>query len=183
VHVRSAEPSSRPSPGETVGYIALLLPIFAGLLVGGSQLGALAASKRLTARGIDPSALAELASRNATEVSFLQVNLAGHDPEFAAANGIEPARDVRLQGFVVRRPQSQQDPFELARFYITCCVADSIPVAVTVVPADPNPPGFGRDDWLSVSGELVRSGGDLRLRATRIERIEPPDHPYLSFRS
>jgi uncharacterized repeat protein (TIGR03943 family) len=183
-YARSTAPArSRPSAGETVGLAALLLPIVAGMLLVNTQLGALAASKKLTARGIDASALAELASRNAAQLSFLQVNVAGHNGRFAGENGIEPGRRVRLVGFVLHTPRRQDEAFELARFYITCCVADALPLGVTVEPADPHRAGFSRDDWLSVKGELVRSHGELRLRAAQIEKVEAPAHPYLSFGS
>jgi uncharacterized repeat protein (TIGR03943 family) len=161
----------------------LVLPMVAGLLLAHTQLGALAASRKLTARGIDPSALAELASRNASGVDFAQVQVAGHNPRFAAESGIRPGRDVSLEGFVLHVPKSRGRSFELARFYITCCVADSVPIGVTVEPADPHAPSYGRDDWLAVSGELVRRGSELRLRGTRIARIKAPKHPYLSFGS
>jgi hypothetical protein len=58
-----------------------------------------------------------------------------------------------------------------------------VPIGVTIQPADPRPPAYQRDDWLDVSGELVRRGPHLVLRATRIARIDAPDHPYLSFTS
>jgi putative membrane protein len=183
-YARSTAPArSRPSLGETVGLTALLLPIVAGMLLVHTQLGALAASKKLTARGIDASALAELASRNAAELSFLEVNVAGHNDRFADENGIQPGRRARLVGFVLHAPEQREGAFELARFYITCCVADALPLGVTVEPADPLPAGLARDDWLSVKGELVRSHGELRLRAARIDKVEAPAHPYLSFGS
>ena len=173
----------RPPATEVLGFAALVLPMVAGLLLAHSQLGALAASRKLTVRGIDPSALAELASRNASKVDFVQVQVAGHNPKFAAESGIEPGRDVRLVGFVLRPPTMHAGAFELARFYITCCVADSVPIGVAVEPADPHPPAYGRDDWLAVSGELVRRGRELRVRGTRIRRVDAPRHPYLSFGS
>jgi uncharacterized repeat protein (TIGR03943 family) len=176
-------PPSRPTSREAAGLVALLLPIVAGTLLVSTQLGALAASKKLTARGIDPSALAELASRNAAQLSFLQVNVAGHNAEFASQNGIEAGRPVRLVGFVLHDPKRTDGSFELARFYITCCVADALPLAVTIEPADTRPPAFKRDDWLSVRGELVRSHRELRLRAARIEKVKAPRDPYLSFGS
>jgi uncharacterized repeat protein (TIGR03943 family) len=166
-----------------LGFGALVLPMVAGLLLAQTQLGALAASKKLTARGIDPSALAELASRNSAGVGFVQVQVAGHNAKFADESGIKPGRDVRLEGFVLRAPRSVKGPFELARFYITCCVADSVPIGVTIEPADPKPPSYGRDDWLAVSGELVRRGKELELRGSSIRRISAPKHPYLSFSS
>lgn len=179
----SQAPRNRPSFRETAGLAALLLPIVAGTLLVNTQLGALAASKKLTARGIDPSALAELASRNAAQLSFLEVNVAGHNTRFAGENGIEPGRPARLVGFVLHDPKSANGSFELARFYITCCVADALPVGVTIEPADTRPPAFKRDDWLSVRGELVRSHSELRLQAAQIEKVKAPEDPYLSFGS
>jgi putative membrane protein len=173
----------RLSAADVLGLTALTLPMVAGLLLAHTQLGALAASKKLTARGIDPSALAELASRNASGVGFVQVQVAGHNPKFAAESGIKPGREVQLEGFVLHAARSRGGRFELARFYITCCVADSVPIGVTIEPADPHPPSYGRDDWLTVSGELIRRGKELRLRATSIERVKAPEHPYLSFSS
>jgi putative membrane protein len=173
----------RLSTGDMLGFTALVLPMLAGLLLAHSQLGALAASKKLTARGIDPAALAELASRNASGVDFAQVQVAGHNKKFAAQSGIKPGREVSLEGFVLRPAKVRRGPFELARFYITCCVADSVPIGVTVEPADAKAPAYGKDDWLVVSGELVRRGRELRLRGTRIQSVKAPNHPYLSFSS
>ena len=103
--------------------------------------------------------------------------------KFAGENGIEPGRRVQLEGFVLHEAESPSAPFELARFYITCCVADAIPLGVTIEPADPSAPAVERDDWLSVSGELIRSHGALGLSGTRIERVKAPPDPYLSFGS
>jgi putative membrane protein len=177
------EPSEPLSRAELAGFVALVLPLVAGLLLANTQLGALAASKKLTARGIDPSALAELASRNASQLSFAQLKVAEHNQRFAAENNIQPGRDVRLVGFVADRPKGRRGTFQLARFYITCCVADSVPIGVSIDPDDPRAPSYERDDWLDVSGELVRKGRSLRLRATRIARVKAPHDPYLSFSS
>lgn len=180
---RNGATRGRLSLRDSAGLVALVLPIAAGMLLAHSQLGALAASKKLTARGIDPSALAELASRNASALSFLQVHVAEKDPKFAAENAIHPGREVRLVGFVSQAAKARRGPFELSRFYITCCVADSIPIGVTIQPADPHPSLYKRDQWLDVSGELVREGGSLALRGTRIQHVDAPHHPYLSFAS
>jgi uncharacterized repeat protein (TIGR03943 family) len=113
----------------------------------------------------------------------LTVQVAGHNPKFAADSGIKPGRDVQLEGFVLHPPRRPGGPFELARFYITCCVADSVPIGVTIEPADPHARAYGRGDWLAVSGGIVRHGRTLRLRATRIEGVKAPRDPYLSFSS
>jgi uncharacterized repeat protein (TIGR03943 family) len=172
---------ARLGTADVIGFTALALPMIAGLLLAHTQLGALAASKKLTARGIDPTALAELASRNSAGGDFAKVQVASHNPKFAAQSGIKPGRDLQLEGFVMRGPKGPRHPFDLARFYIYCCVADAVPIDVTIEPADPHAAAYKRDDWLSVSGELVRRDGELRLRATRIRRIQAPKHPYLWF--
>jgi putative membrane protein len=178
---RDDEASRRLSLGETAGFAALLLPVAAALLLSGTQLGAMAASKKLTARGIDPSALADLASRNAAEAGFVEIQVAEHNKRFADQSGIHAGSTVRLLGFVSKGPRSEGAPFELSRFYITCCVADSVPMGVPIVPADARAPPYGRDDWLAVSGQLVRRGPHLALRATRIARAKAPKNPYLTF--
>jgi putative membrane protein len=175
------EPPRRLTLAEAAGFGALLLPVAAALLLSGTQLGAMAASKKLTARGIDPSALAELASRNAAQVGFVQIQVAEHNPKFAGESGIHPGSTVRLLGFVSKGPSSKGAPFELSRFYITCCVADSVPMGVTIEPADRHAPAYERDDWLSISGQLVRRGPHLVLRGTRIASAEAPKDPYLTF--
>ena len=62
---------------EGLGLGALLLPVLAAAMLANAQLGALAASNKLSSRGIDPSALARLASRDAHGIGFLQLNAAG----------------------------------------------------------------------------------------------------------
>ncbi|HEY1356979.1 MAG TPA: TIGR03943 family protein [Thermoleophilaceae bacterium] len=181
-HARApASVPARLGAGEVVGLVALTVPMLAGLLLAHTQLGALAASKKLTARGIDPTALAQLAANRSSGGDFAKVQVASHNPKFAAQSGIKPGRDLRLEGFVMDRPKRGGAPFRLARFYIYCCVADAVPIDVTVEPADPHAAGYKRDDWLTVSGELVRRGKELRLRGTRIQRAHAPKHPYLWF--
>jgi uncharacterized membrane protein YcgQ (UPF0703/DUF1980 family) len=86
--------------------------------------------------------------------------------KIVGSNPISRCRSVRLLGFVSKEPKARGGRFELARVYITCCVADSVPMGVTIEPADPHAPAYGRDDWLAASGQLARRGRKLVLRAT-----------------
>jgi putative membrane protein len=171
----------RPSRADLAGLIALLLPIAIGVLFAHSQIGALAASKKLTARGIDPAALGELASRGSHDVSFLQLSVAARDSKFARENDIQPGREVRLLGFVTHAPQRPGGQFELSRFYVACCVADAIPFGAAIDQSVVRGQSYDRDQWLEVSGEVVRRGRRLSIRATKVRRVKPPDEPYLSF--
>jgi putative membrane protein len=183
VYVRAEgapEQGLRPRAGELAGYAALLLPVVMGLLLAQTQLGAMAASKKLTSRGIDPSQLADLASGSSSEVSFLQVQVAGHNKKYANTSGIHPGREVRLVGFVAGHPSGSGN-FQLARFYITCCVADSVPLGVTIEPGSVHGAHPKRDDWLAVTGQLVRHGDTLDVRASTIKPVSAPKDPYLTF--
>jgi putative membrane protein len=166
----------RISRREGLGLAALVVPVVAAAVLAHAQLGALAASNKLSSRGIDSAALARLASRGAEEIGFLQLNAAGRDEQLSRELGLASGAPVELTGFV----SETGNPFTLSRFYMTCCVADAVPVGVRVDAAvrrrDPR-----RDEWLHVTGVLARRDREWIVRALRIERTDAPSHPYLSF--
>lgn len=173
-------PSPRPRPLELAGLVALVIPILAAATLAHAQLGSLAASNKLSSRGIDPSALARLASQDAHGIGFLQLNAAGRDAGLSRELGLEPGKPVRLVGFVSSEPGGE-GPFELSRFYITCCVADAVPVSVHVDKGSLRHLRLKRDDWLDVTGELTRGKREWIVRAIRVEHVDAPSNPYLSF--
>jgi putative membrane protein len=173
-------PSSRARPRELAGMAVLIIPILAAATLAHAQLGSLAAANKLSSRGIDPSALARLASEGARGVGFLQLNGAGRDARLSSELGLARGTPVRLVGFVSAEPQGGR-PFELSRFYITCCVADAVPVGVHVDKGFVRHFRLERDDWLDVTGVLTRGNHEWVVRATRIEHVEPPSNPYLPF--
>jgi len=90
---------------------------------------------------------------------------------------------VRLKGFVVHDPQAGDD-FVLARFRISCCAADAIPIKIIVREGGPRPE---ENQWLAVTGTLVErpaveaGGGEVppvEITATSVERIPQPAQPY-----
>lgn len=173
-------PSSRARPLELAGLAALLLPILAAATLAHAQLGSLAASNKLSSRGIDPSALARLASRDASTVGFLQLNAAGRDAGLSRELGLEAGKPVQLVGFASSTLEGGR-PFELSRFYITCCVADAVPVGVHVSRGTVRRLRVQRDDWLRVTGVLARGDREWIVRAVRVEHVDAPSNPYLSF--
>ncbi|HEU0024315.1 MAG TPA: TIGR03943 family protein [Thermoleophilaceae bacterium] len=177
------EPAVRPSAVEVLGTVALLAPIVLALFLSGASLGSLAASKKLTSRGVDLAALARLDAGRSGEVSFLDLEGAGRDSQLAREKDIRPGRSVTLTGFVSRPAANRDEGFELARFYITCCVADAIPVGVTVEPPAQARRSPRKDEWLTVTGSIVRSGEHFGVQALRITHTTEPSDPYLSFGS
>jgi uncharacterized repeat protein (TIGR03943 family) len=175
-------PSARARPLELVGVVGLLVPILAAATLAHAQLGSLAASNKLSSRGIDPSALARLASKDARGIGFLQLNAAGRDAGLSEELGLAAGKPVRLVGFVSSIPGGGR-PFELSRFYITCCVADAVPVSVHVSTGTVRDLKVDRDDWLDVTGVLARGDREWIVRAVRAEHVDAPSNPYLSFSS
>jgi uncharacterized membrane protein YcgQ (UPF0703/DUF1980 family) len=80
----------------------------------------------------------------------------------------------------MQQADSPKAAFQLGRFYITCCVADAIPVSVpvyrTLAHGD-----FAKDSWLEVKGALARRGDGFVVDAEQIKRIPQPNHPYLPW--
>ena len=177
-----AADARRPISGrEASGLLATLTPILLAAMLSGSSLGALAASKKLTARGVDLTSLAESLSNGASKADFLQIRAASDDPSSSSSLGISSGQQVDLTGFVMKAGSSPRTPFSLGRFYITCCVADAIPIGVTVDPTLADA-GFPKDTWLNVTGALDRKGQRYVVDAERIEKIPQPSNPYLAFR-
>ena len=167
--------------GEAAGLVWLLVPALIGFAMADAALGSLAASKKLTSRGIDVSRLADSLSKDASRSSVLALNIAEHDEDFAVEKDLLPGRPITLDGFVLKAARHEGGSFELARLYITCCVADSIPLTAKVEPVVPVP-SFGRDDWVRVAGTLAREDGELVIRAERVRAEPRPNHPYLTYR-
>jgi uncharacterized repeat protein (TIGR03943 family) len=166
--------------GEVAGTMAMLAPVVVVFVMAHAALGSLAASRKLASRGIDPGRLEAVLASRATEVSFLELRTAEGHPEYATRNAIEPGRQVRLSGFVMRPASAAGGGFRLGRFYMTCCVADSIPIDTEIVPPA-RQPRYAKDAWLRVDGLLVRRGRRFAVRAGRITPIARPANPYLTF--
>jgi len=161
---------------EGLGLAGLVLPVLAAAVLANAQLGALAASNKLSSRGIDSAALARLASRDAKQIGFLQLNAAGRDAGLTRELGLGEGRSVELTGFV----SGTGAVFTLSRFYITCCVADAVPIGVRVS-AGRRGAKLDKDDWIDVTGVLARGHREWIVKALRIEHVNAPSDPYLSF--
>jgi hypothetical protein len=151
--------------------LVILAPIALALAMPHAELGASAAEQRAT----DPSSAARLVEHApaGTGISYAHIMAAQHSPQ----PGVQPGTPVRLIGFVMHRPGTPRPLFQVARFYITCCVADATVVYATVSPPATPP---ARNTWIDVTGTLARRNGELIVTATTITPIEQPAQPYLS---
>ncbi len=89
---------------------------------------------------------------------------------------------ANLVGFVYRDIRLQDKPlFMVARFTISCCVADASAIGVTV--QSDKAATFAQDSWVKVTGTFDIQDIDGRktpvLIAQTIESTNQPEHPYL----
>ncbi len=88
---------------------------------------------------------------------------------------------VDVIGFVYREPIHPESGFMLARFTMSCCVADAFPIGMPVIADDAGE--YAAGGWLRLRGELKAStfGADILpvVFADSIERIDEPRQPYL----
>ncbi len=90
-------------------------------------------------------------------------------------------KQADVTGFVYREGSFPDNQFMLARFTISCCVADASAIGVPVMwDAAKN---YQADTWLHITGtwQVGEFRGDTIpiLQAVDIEQIDQPEHPYL----
>jgi uncharacterized repeat protein (TIGR03943 family) len=95
----------------------------------------------------------------------------------AAFNGV-PARVI---GFIYREPHMSDDEFMVARFTISCCVADAFAIGLPV--RMEGAAAYSTGAWIEVEGTFQAGTFDDRaipiLHPTRIELTDVPARPYL----
>jgi uncharacterized repeat protein (TIGR03943 family) len=183
------EGSSRPVTRiEALGHFALLVPIMAVLVVPRAELGAQAARKKDTNRSIAAAQLSEakksaakaaIAATKKEEISdidFLSIASITTDPRYANYIGVKAGVLVRFVGFVVQT--DQPDRFRLARFLISCCAADAVPVFVEVDAGGQTIPGD--NSWLDITGRLTKENGKFIVAAKSMVQTQQPSDPYLT---
>jgi putative membrane protein len=162
---------------ESSGLFALLIPLAAVLLVPHAALGSFAASRK--GHGLHFLSARQPAPARPSDASFLDIRMAEGDATFAAQAGIKPGLRVHLLGFVSGSKDVPAGTFEVARFYVACCIADAQPVGVPVEARRK----YATDTWLEVTGSLERRGHRFVLEGQRIVPAKEPAQPYLSFRT
>jgi uncharacterized repeat protein (TIGR03943 family) len=186
--VRTQHPEPlRARPALVVGLIVLPAVVIAVLPP--ITLGSFAASRR---SALDADVARQIADKVNTQPSagstpfHIDISLAWvgaalrSDEGFTALSTMVQRQgpDVDFTG-VVTLPEGTTPPdgFVLARFVVSCCLADAVSVQVPVFgqPAS----GFVADEWVDVHGDLVFEGSAISIRAASVESVPTPAQPYL----
>jgi uncharacterized repeat protein (TIGR03943 family) len=178
---RTSHIAHRQSPGLPVwSYLALLVPLFLGVVIPPQPLGASVAGNRglTSAAGIAQ----EKAVSSPTGVpdrrdilGWLRAFGSDPDPEAFAGQAVE------VVGFVYHDGEMATDQFMVARFLIVCCVADAVPVGLPVRYAEAT--HLELDTWVRVRGTFAAGevwGERLPVIAAEEVTVVPqPAQPYL----
>lgn len=155
------------------------LPLILGTLIPPSPLGASAIATRSVSNnaGIAGGSEHTLTTVPAERNILDWVRAMNAEPDPAALNG----QTADVVGFVYRDVRFGQDQFMLARFTITCCVADA--TAIGLVVQSPEAEQLTDDSWVHVHGTFTEGSLDGEpapvLVADEIEPVQPPEQPYL----
>ncbi|MGB1286936.1 MAG: TIGR03943 family putative permease subunit [Aggregatilineales bacterium] len=165
-----------PVTWQSMGIVAI--PLILALVVPSQPLGADAVSG-----GVSLNAVGGESSLVTYEQNPLQRNILDWLREFDRADN--PAlfnrQEIRVSGFVYREIGMTDNQFMVARFTMSCCVADAFAIGIPV--EMDNAADFEDGVWVEVEGTL--EAGQFVDRNTpiiqpdNITPIEMPDNPYL----
>ncbi len=168
------------SHGSLFSVIVLAIPLVLGIMVAPKTLGANAIENR----GIstDFAVSSDAAAKSLTIVPSQRNVL---DWARAIASTPEPeqfyGQEADVIGFVYRDSRFADNQFMVARFTLTCCVADALAVGV-VVQSD-NAADFAIDSWVQIKGTFQEASFEDSLMpaifATEISPTDQPEQPYL----
>ncbi|WP_110113497.1 TIGR03943 family protein [Bacillus sp. CGMCC 1.16541] len=90
-------------------------------------------------------------------------------------------KEIEVNGFVYREPEFEDDQFVVARFGLSCCVADASVYGTLATVKDAQK--LEDDEWIKVSGVLAQvdyNGLTLPyIQIKKITKIERPANPYV----
>lgn len=92
-----------------------------------------------------------------------------------------PGQPVDVIGLVQRSPNDEANQFTVARHVIRCCLADTVPLGLTVQwEGEP----FAAETWVRVRGKFMRvsgrAGEKLAIAPHSIEIIPTPQKLYIN---
>ncbi|MGE8078275.1 TIGR03943 family putative permease subunit [Peribacillus loiseleuriae] len=89
-------------------------------------------------------------------------------------------KTITTKGFVYREKKSMQDQIIVARFGITCCVADA---SVYGIMAQGNVARLPNDEWIQVTGTIgqtIYDGASIPIiKIKQVKKIPEPKNPYV----
>jgi uncharacterized repeat protein (TIGR03943 family) len=157
--------------------LVIAIPLVLGTLIPSRPLGAEAVDGNvgLTSAAATTTTTFSINPQDRNVLDWLRVFNSTED--YSEING-QPADVI---GFVYVEPTFGENQFMVARFTISCCVADASAIALPTYWQDLGTLEQGQ--WVRVQGTM--QVGEFRddslpiLQATSVEIVDQPEHPYL----
>ena len=153
----------------------MVLPVVLVLFAPVTTLGTFSAGKRA---GFSGTGLVTTGDIGSGELTLIDVAAGETSPEGERALAKRAGETVSFVGFVAIRDDTPADEFLLARYVVTCCVADATIAQVRVVNVTPGQ--FANEDWVQVTGTIFPIGREVIVDASDVVAVERPDRPYLT---
>lgn len=158
----------------------VLMPLLIGVLVPSRGLNALAALRRGGAS--DPQEIlnafrTERRKFVEMEGNYQKLNL------LEILDRVYAGEDVKAStlGFVTSSGKTSGDIFQVARFKMTCCAADAVPISLHVRWADAA--RLQSDTWVKVIGtarrETIEGRNAVVITADNVQETAAPSYPYM----
>lgn len=181
-HHAPSDEEHEHSHGTLWPVLIVAIPLVLGLAIPAKPLGANA----IKTRGIDT----DFSSITLSEASSSSLSIIPGERnvlDWARAIASSPdtseviGQEAEVVGFVYRDSRFGDNQFMVARFTLTCCVADAL--AVGLVVQNTNASNFATDAWVKVKGSFqeVEFDGSVIpvVFAEEITPAEQPEQPYL----
>ena len=160
----------------------LMIPVLFGLLAPTKPLG----SGALGSRGLGQSAPAREAASSLRLAAPAkgEKNIMDWLREFSRSSNLNSfvGQPVDVIGFVYKDPKAGAGRFWVARFTVSCCVADASAIGMLVL-SDNTVKDLQNDQWVRVTGKITVGDFDGEqvpvIAANKIELTVTPDNPYL----
>jgi len=158
------------------------VPLIIGLIIPSKPLGAAAVGTN----GVNMSYTGLNGSANSTQLttSSADRNVLDWVKAFNMTSNVDEftGQSADLIGFVYRDIRFDKQPrFMVARFTISCCVADA--VAIGVIVQSDQAPKLAPDSWIHVKGKFqVQDFNNQKTPILVADLVQPttqPDQPYL----
>jgi uncharacterized repeat protein (TIGR03943 family) len=169
-----------PRRTELTTTALMLLPLLVLLMVPTGVLGADAARTRGVS-GAPVRAPGDPGSLEGRDVNVLDIIYASSSPFYSEQIGLEQGDEVSLLGIVVK-DDDDPDSFLLTRFFVTCCVADAVPIAVRV--RGPTASAAIDNEWVTATGPISWTEAPPGVDATEVmaelslESLEAAEEPW-----
>jgi uncharacterized repeat protein (TIGR03943 family) len=158
------------------GMLAIIaIPLVLGTLIPSRPLGADAVGGSISLNVASSSAVF---TNNPLEWNVLDwLRAFNNSGDVSTFNG----QEANVIGFVYKEITFGEDQFMVARFTISCCVADASAIGLPVIWDESA--SLPQDTWVRVQGTFevgeFRENTVPMLRAASVETVKQPEHPYL----